>query len=251
MFDSPGAYDRFMGRYSVPLAAEFIEFASTGRGDKVLDVGSGPGALTGTLIARLGAEVSAVDPSEPFVATLADRYPQVDARVASAESLPFADDTFDQVLSQLVVHFMADPVAGLREMGRVTRRGGRVAACVWDLAGGKSPISNFWTAARDLDPTLEDESWRPGTARGQLEALFQQAGLGEVEEGMLTVRVTHHTFEEWWEPFTDGVGPAGDYVARLAPDARARLADRCREILGEPPIVIEGVAWAARARSPG
>lgn len=251
MFDSPGAYDRFMGRYSVPLAEQFIGYASTGRGDKVLDVGSGPGALTGTLIARLEADVSAVDPSVPFVATLAERYPQVDVRVAPAESLPFADATFDQALSQLAVHFMTDPVTGLREMGRVTRPGGRVAACVWDLAGGKSPISNFWSAARDLDPTLDDESRRPGTARGQLGALFREAGLGDVEEGMLTVRVTHHTFEEWWEPFTDGVGPAGDYVASLDPDARGRLVDRCREILGEPPIAIEGVAWAARARSPG
>ena len=135
-FDVAGdAYGRFMGRFSEPLAERFLALAGVRDEDRVLDVGCGPGALTARLVARLGAgQVAAVDPSEPFVAAARTRLPGVDVRVATAESLPFDDDAFDAVLAQLVVHFMADPVAGLAEMARVARPGGTVAACVWDHA---------------------------------------------------------------------------------------------------------------------
>ena len=147
------SYDRFMGRYSAPLAPQLADLAGVQRGQRALDVGCGPGALTGELVARLGADsVAAADPSEPFVLAARERHPGVDVRHAAAEELPFPDDEFDVALAQLVVHFMADPVAGLREMARVTRPDGVVAGCVWDLAGGRSPISLFWTAARQLDP---------------------------------------------------------------------------------------------------
>src|SRR5918999_1920901 len=157
------AYDRFMGRYSVPLAPQLADFASVTAGQRVLDVGCGPGALTAELVRRLGpAAVSAVDPSGPFVAAARERYPGVDVRRAAAEQLPFEDETFDASLAQLVVHFMSDPVAGLREMARVTRKGGVVAACVWDHAGGRGPLSVFWKAARELDPGVDDESQLAG-----------------------------------------------------------------------------------------
>ncbi len=131
------AYDRFMGRYSVPLAPRFADFAAVGGGDRVLDVGCGPGALTAELAERLEpGNVWAVDPSDPFVAAARERYPGVRVEKASAEELPFEDRTFDATMAQLVVHFLAQPVDGLREMARVTREGGVVAACVWDLAGG-------------------------------------------------------------------------------------------------------------------
>src|ERR687898_2831921 len=147
------AYDRFMGRYSVPLAPRLADFAGVAPGQRVLDVGCGPGALTAELATRLGADaVSAVDPSEPFVAAARERHPGVSVQRAAAEQLPFEDQAFDAALAQLVVHFMADPVVGLREMARVTRKGGFVAACVWDLAGGTAPLSLFWESARELDP---------------------------------------------------------------------------------------------------
>jgi ubiquinone/menaquinone biosynthesis C-methylase UbiE len=130
------AYDRFMGRYSVPLAPRFADFAAVAPGQHVLDVGCGPGALTAELVKRVGPDaVSAVDPSEPFVAAARERHPGVTVERAAAEQLPFGVGAFDAALAQLVVHFMTDPVAGLREMARVTREGGVVAACVWDLAG--------------------------------------------------------------------------------------------------------------------
>jgi SAM-dependent methyltransferase len=241
------AYDRFMGRYSAPLAPAFAEFARIESGVRVLDVGSGPGALTAELVGRVGAgSVAAVDPSPPFVAAARERHPGVDVREAPAEDLPFEADMFDAALAQLVVHFMSDPVAGIREMARVTRAGGTVAACVWDLGGGQAPISTLWTAARELDPDVSDESWRAGAREGHLEQLFEEAGLGGIDGALLTVTVEHETFDEWWEPFTLGVGPAGSYTAGLDAAARERLRERCEQLLPPAPFSITAAAWAAR-----
>ncbi|HEX5617118.1 MAG TPA: class I SAM-dependent methyltransferase, partial [Solirubrobacteraceae bacterium] len=178
-----------------------------------------------------------------------ERHPGVDVRHASAEDLPFADDAFDGALAQLVVHFMSDPVAGVREMARVTRPGGVVAACVWDHADGRGPLSLFWDAARKLDPHLEDESGLAGAREGHLAELFREAGLHDVEDGLLSVGVEHPSFEEWWEPFTLGVGPAGAYVAGLAPDQRDRLRELCRSRLPAPPFTVTARAWAVRGRA--
>jgi SAM-dependent methyltransferase len=157
------AYDRFMGRYSRLLSRQMAEFARVRAGQRALDVGCGPGALTAELVTRLGpSAVTAVDPSEPFVHAARARNPGVAVERASADDLPFPDGAFDAVLAQLVVHFMADPVAGLLEMTRVTRRDGVVAACVWDHAGGQGPLGAFWHAARELDPGIDDESQLPG-----------------------------------------------------------------------------------------
>ncbi|MGH3103779.1 MAG: class I SAM-dependent methyltransferase [Gaiellaceae bacterium] len=242
------AYDRFMGRYSVLLAPQLADFAAVAAGQRVLDVGCGPGALTAELVTRLGPDaVSAVDPSEPFVAAARERHPGVSVRRAAAEQLPFGDQAFDAALAQLVVHFMADPVVGLREMARVTRKQGVVAACVWDHAGGQGPLSLFWEAAHELDPDVEDESQLAGAREGHLAQLFQAAGLREIEESALSVGVEHPSFEDWWEPYTLGVGPAGDHVARLDDAERQRLRDRCRDRLPEPPFDIPADAWVVTA----
>jgi SAM-dependent methyltransferase len=243
----PDAYDRFMGRYSAPLAPLFADFAKISTGQRVLDVGCGPGALTAVLVDRLRPDaVSAVDPSESFVAAARDRYPGVDVRLGAAELLPFEDGSFDAALAQLVVHFMSQPVDGLREMARVTRSGGVVAACVWDLAGDSGPLNLFWRAARELDPEVEDESHLAGTREGHLAELFHSGGLHEIEIGTLSIGVKHATFEDWWEPFTLGVGPAGRYAAGLDTGRQTRLRELCRELLPETPFVIDARAWAAR-----
>jgi SAM-dependent methyltransferase len=240
------AYDRFMGRYSALLAPQLADFAGVQTGQRVLDVGSGPGALTAQLVRRLGPEaVAAVDPSGPFVAAARARYPGVDVRQASAEELPFADGAFDAAIAQLVVHFMSDPVAGLAEMARVTRHDGVVAACVWDHAGSQGPLSLFWRAALELDPGIEDESQLAGTREGHLAELFVAAGLRQVEEAVLAAGFEHPTFEEWWDPFTHGVGPAGSYVATLGAEQQAELRERCRALLPAAPFVLTARAWAA------
>jgi SAM-dependent methyltransferase len=250
-FEVPAdAYARFMGRFSEPLAVSFADFAGVGTGQSVLDVGSGPGALTTELVRRVGpGSVAAVDPSPPFVAALGARLPDVDVRSASAEDLPFPDDTFDGALAELVVHFMTDPVAGLREMARVTRPGGVVAACVWDHDGGRSPLSTCWQAANELDPDAVDEDGLPGTRQGHLEELCAAAGLQDVGSTVLSVGVVFDDFEDWWQPYTRGVGPLGDYIRSLDDPGRDALRSRCAELLLPTPFTVRGSAWAVRARA--
>jgi SAM-dependent methyltransferase len=241
------AYDRFMGRYSALVAPQMADLAGVGSGQRVLDVGCGPGALTSELVERVGASgVSAVDPSEQFVAAAGERHPGADVRRAAAEELPFADGEFDAALAQLVVHFMADPVRGLAEMTRVTRAAGVVSACVWDHAGGQTPLAPFWQAVHELDPDAEDESELAGGREGHLAVLLVEAGLREVEETALPVRLEHATFEEWWEPFTLGVGPAGSYVTALDSAQQVELRERCRQRLPDGPFTLPARAWAAR-----
>jgi SAM-dependent methyltransferase len=241
------AYERFMGRYSVHLAPQLADLAGIASGQRVLDVGCGPGALTTELVGRVGAKaVTAVDPSESFVTATRARLPGVDVRTAPAEELPFVDERFNATLAQLVVHFMRDPVAGLREMGRVTRVDGVVAACVWDHAGGGGPLATFWNAAHELDMDVIDESKLAGAHEGHLVELFREVGLQDVEQHVLEVHVEHETFEDWWEPYTLGVGPAGAFVAGLDDQSRATLRDRCRAALPPAPFVLTARAWAAR-----
>lgn len=241
------AYDRFMGRYSRLLSWQLADLASVSSGQRVLDVGCGTGALTGELVARLGpAAVAAVDPSEPFVAATRERHPGVDVRRSPAEHLPFPDATFDAALAQLVVHFMKDPVQGLAEMARVTRRGGVVAASVWDHGGGEGPLGIFWDAARTRDPEIDDESDRPGVRKGHLAELFEAAGLRDIESSALGVSLEHPTFDAWWEPFTRGVGPAGAYLASLDADQRITLREDCRRRVPSEPFTVTAVAWVAR-----
>jgi SAM-dependent methyltransferase len=243
------AYQQFMGRYADPLAPLFADAAGVRAGEaggqRALDVGCGPGALTAVLVERLGAgAVAAIDPSPPFVAAARARFPGVDVRQGAAESLPHDDGSFDVALAQLVVHFMADPVGGLREMARVTASGGTVAACTWDFGGGRGPLSPFWAVAGRLRGT-GGESGLPGTRAGQLTELFERAGLAGVTETDLTVSVRHETFADWWLPYTRGVGPAGDYVAGLAAGEREELRAACAAELGPGPVTIESAAWVA------
>jgi SAM-dependent methyltransferase len=215
----------------------------------VLDVGCGPGALTGVLLERLGADlVAAIDPSESFVSAVAERFPDLDVRRGVAEELPFPDDRFDLVLAQLVVHFMSDPVAGLREMARVTRPDGRIGACVWDHAGGGGPLSTFWQAVSDTDAESSGEAERPGTRQGHLAELCTEAGLRDIDSSSLTVTAPFASFADWWEPYTFGIGPAGAYVNGLDSARREALRARCQELLPAAPFELSASAWCVTAR---
>jgi SAM-dependent methyltransferase len=245
-------YGKFMGRYSEQLAVSFARVVDLAPGQRVLDVGCGPGALTAQLVDRVGPQaVVAVDPSAPFVEAARLRFPGTEVLLGSAEDLPFPDGSFDATLAELVVHFMSDPVGGLREMARVTREGGVVAACVWDMAEGPSPLSTFWSAVHVLDPDAPDESHLPGVRDGHLVELAHAAGLTDVEQTVLSVAVGYQSFEEWWEPYTFGVGPAGNHVAALDAATREALREQCRELLPDAPFEVAARAWCMRGLAPG
>ncbi len=243
------AYDRFMGRYSRLLVGQMADIAGVEAGQRVLDVGCGPGALTSELVERVGAEnVVAVDPSASFVEAARDRFPGVTILQASAEQMPLPEGWFDAALAQLVVHFMADPIAGLVEMKRVTRPDGIVAACVWDHGGGMGPLGLFWRTARELDPKVEDESDLAGSREGHLAELFAAAGLRDLKETVVSADLEHATFDDWWQPFTQGVGPAGAYVVGLDAGSREELREACRQQLPDGTFVVPARAWAVSGR---
>jgi SAM-dependent methyltransferase len=245
------AYEQHVGRYGAQLAAAFCEFAGVEPGMRVLDVGCGPGALTETLARRLGAaSVSAAEPSEPFAKACRSRVPGAEVIVAAAEVMPFADASFDATLSQLVVNFLEDANAGVREMARVTRSGGVVAACVWDYAGEMILLRAFWDAARDVSPELgaaQDEGVvMPWCREGELARLWEQTGLRDVRSGALRVHASYRDFDDLWAPFPSGVAPSGAFCASLDDEARAALREAYRRRLGvgDQPFQLSARAWA-------
>jgi ubiquinone/menaquinone biosynthesis C-methylase UbiE len=249
-FTAPGdAYDRFMGRYSRELAPRLIGFAGVVEGMRALDVGCGSGLLTSALADRLGAaNVAAADPSEPLLAACADRVPGADVRRAPAEELPWPEASFDAVLSQLVMNFVADADAAVAEMCRVTAPGGIVASCTWDYAGGMRMLRTFWDAAAELDPRAPVESNMRYRTEEELASLWERGGLDDVETGPLEVEVAYDGFDDYWEPFTLGVGPAGMYCASLDPEQRGALREGCFRRLGSPagPFSVTARAFAVR-----
>jgi SAM-dependent methyltransferase len=233
------------------LSVGLADVAGVVAGMSVLDVGCGPGGLTQELVARVGADhVAALDPSPPFVEACRTRNPGVDAREGVAEQLPFEDDAFDASLASLVVAFMQDADAGVREMARVTKPGGVVAACMWDTRDGMMMLRHFWTAAKQLDPGVSGEHVLVGTKEGALADLLAGAGLSDVEDGAISAQASYESFDDWWEPFTFGIGPAGGYCVSLDDEQRAALREACRTELGDPtgPFTLDARAWYARGR---
>ncbi|MFN8186168.1 MAG: class I SAM-dependent methyltransferase [Gaiellales bacterium] len=225
-----------MGRYSRPLAGVFADAAGILPGQRALDLGCGPGALTSELVARLGAEaVCAVDPSPEFVQDCAARNPGVDVRLGQAESIPFGDGEFDAALAQLVLHFVSDPPFAASEMRRVVRPGGTVAACVWDFAEEMRMLRLFWDAALTIDPSAPDEARTLRFSReGELSGLLSESGLSEVVETTLSVESSYSGFDELWAGFLQGIGPAGWFCLSLADDRRELLRTELFRRLGSP-----------------
>jgi SAM-dependent methyltransferase len=248
LFANAAAYQQFMGRYSDRLAPEFARAAGVAAPERVVDVGCGSGALTTVLAEIVGAEnVSGVDPSEPFVAEARRRLPEADVRVAPAESLPFADDTFDVALAQLAFHFVDDPAQSVAEMRRVTRPGGRVAACVWDMTGGMTLLRSYWAAAAEAGTSRTDESERFGGHPGQLAALWREAGLRDVVDESITVASRYDDFDELWRAIVGGVGPVGVHASSLDETKRAEVAAALHRLVGAPagPFELTARAWYA------
>ena len=247
-------YDAFMGRYSLPLAELFADAAGVSAGATALDVGCGPGALTGVLVSRLGSgAVYACDPSPPFRDACAERYPGAVVELGRAESIPFGERVVDHALAQLVLHFVSDPVRAANEMARVARPGGTVAACVWDFAEGMELLRAFWDAALSVDPDAPDEARTLRFGRpGEIAELFASVRLDDVVESTLGVASTYASFDELWNGFLGGVGPAGAYCLSLSDADRDRLRVALFARCGSPdgPLTLHAVARCAVARVP-
>ncbi|HVS85074.1 MAG TPA: class I SAM-dependent methyltransferase [Gaiellaceae bacterium] len=230
---SSDAYDRFMGRYSRPLAVQFSEFAGVLEGMRVLDVGAGTGALTQQLVHLVGEEnVAAAEPSPDYVETIRGRFPYADVRQAPAEQLPWEDGTFDAALAQLVVVFLADAPRAARELARVTRSGGAVATAMWEAEGVE-----MMNALNEVRRRLRPGGYAPSTEyrdESSLRRLFEEAGLRDVESTALEVEVEYATVDELWEPAIRVGGPGGPVVDALTPEELAHGRGIFEEALGRP-----------------
>jgi SAM-dependent methyltransferase len=247
-FDA-GSYDRFMGRYSVELAPLFADFAGVGSRGRALDVGAGPGPLAAALADRLGAGgVSAAEPSEEFVAALRHRLPEVDARVARAEELPWEDASFDAVLAQLVVGFLADAPAAVAEMLRVARPGGVVAVCMWEEDGLElsPPLRAARRAAAPAGAPPPPEL--PFRSESTIRALLEDSGLEAVETTALEVASQYSSFDEFWDVATAMIGPDSEWLHGLDASRRELGRTAARTALGSPEgtFALRGRAAAAR-----
>ncbi len=259
MFAREQNYEQFMGRWSRLLAPEFIEFSELSPGGRVLDVGSGTGALSFALIEGESCEeVVGIDPSSSFVNYATDQGPEGRAtfEVGDAQELRFEDDSFAHCLSLLVVNFIPDPKKAMAEMARVTQQGGVIAAAVWDYSDGMRMLRVFWDEAIALDPSADarDERHMPYCSENELVDLWRSAGLQEVESGSISIEQRFDSFDAYWQPFLLGTGPAGAYVASLSPEQQESLRKRLQARLdpsGEGgPVVLEAKVWAVKGIVP-
>ena len=238
------AYDRLMGRYLPTLGVAFADAAGVEPGQRALDVGCGPGGLTTVLVRRLGAEqVAAIDPSPSFVAACRERHPGTDVRQGVAEQLPWPDDSFDVTLGSLITGFLRDPAQAATELRRVTRPGGRVGLCFWEIE--RMPlITIYWQAVFSVDPEAQGEADLFGRREGQLSGLLADAGLQDVTETSLATTAEYAGPDDWWSSFTGGAGPVGAQYARMDDDQRARVRAKALELLGQPEGTFSLVAHA-------
>ena len=257
IFSEADAYERFMGRWSRSLAPDLVKFAGVRDGETVLDIGSGTGALSAAVVAAApSGRVTGIDPSAPYVehARSSHGSERVTFEVGDAQQMRFAETTFDRTLSLLVLNFIPDAGKALGEMKRVTRKGGTIAAAVWDYGEGMEMLRVFWDEAVAADSAAQskDERHMKYCRRGEMSALWREQGLTDVVEEGLTIPTRFASFDDYWSPFLAKQGPAGAYVASLSPAARDGLRERLRRrLVGNGPdsgFTLHARAWAARGR---
>jgi SAM-dependent methyltransferase len=259
MFSASAGYERFMGRWSRLLAPAYVAFVGVKNGDRVLDVGTGTGALAPALEAATpSGEVVGVDPSEGFIsyARKNAKSARVRFEVGDAQALQFKDASFDQTMALLVMNFVPDHTKAVGEMRRVTRPQGVVSACVWDYNAGMEMLRFFWGEVVALDPGMapKDERNMKLSREGQLGELWKKAGLVNVQEKPVVIEQAFASFDDYWGPFLKGAGPGGAYVVSLTDERRRQLEARMRKrLLGDRQdgaFALKARAWCVRGEVP-
>ncbi len=255
MFTVSSGYERYMGRWSRLLAPAYVGFAGVKNGERILDVGTGTGALASALeVAMTSSELAGIDPSEGFInyAKKNAKSGRVSFEVGDAQALRFKDASFDHTMSMLVMNFIPDHNKAIAEMRRVTRSKGVVSSCVWDYNEGMQSLRFFWDEVVALDPGIapKDERNMKLTREGQLGELWRKAGLVNVQEKPLVIDQAFSSFEDYWGPFLTGVGPGGAYVVSLPLERRVQLEARLRKrLLGnrdDGAFVLKARVWCVR-----
>ena len=251
------AYEIFLGRWTKELAPCLLDFAGFAEDGPLLDVGTGTGSLARAMATRWPSRpVIGVDVSAPYVdyARTQTKAAHPEFQIGDAAALQFGDGAFAGVTAQLVLNFVPNADGALREMCRVTRRGGRVAAAVWDFRGGLVYQRLFWDTAAGIDPRAAEARDRLFSGAlalpDGLSRLFTDAGLAEVQRGSLTIRMNYANFDDYWQPLLGGQGPVGTYVTSLDDDLRRRVAEAVRRSYcsGAPDgeRSLTATAWAVR-----
>lgn len=249
------AYEQYVGRWSRPVATEFLRWLAPSPGLAWADIGCGTGALTSTVLSTCEpSSVSGVDSSEAFVSLARQRIsdPRVRLEVGDATHLPWASDVSDVTVSGLVLNFVRDHEAMVREMARVTRSGGWVAAYVWDYAGGMEMMRRFWDAAIAVSPEgarLDEAERFPLCRPDPLQTLFERAELESVAVRAIDVQTVFKSFDDYWQPFLGRTGAAPTYLASVSDEVRERIRLHLESLLAPPQggaIELTARAWAVR-----
>jgi SAM-dependent methyltransferase len=247
MFQIGGGYERYMGRWSRLLAPRYAAFAGVEDGERILDVGTGTGALPASLPR---SEVVGVDPSAAFIEH-AKQNARARFEVGDAQSLRFGDASFDHAMAMLVINFIPDHEKAVAEMRRVTRAGGTVSAAVWDYGDGMESLRIFWDEAVALDPAAAPKHERNMKLcrQGELSELWRKSGLAGVREEAVVIEQAFSSFDDYWQPFLAGVGPGGAYVASLSKERSSALGERLRARWPGGPFALRARAWCVKGRT--
>jgi len=250
-------YDLQMGRWSRRLAGAFLDFVGTTDGERVLDVGCGTGSLCFAVAERSrNSEVHGIDLSDAYIehATRINPYPKIAFEVGNACTLELPDQSFNRVLSLLVLHFVSRADQAVAEMRRVARPGSVVGAAVWDIRGGVIASRLFYDTAAVLDPEAKVHRnrnyTRPLTRPGELGTAWRSAGFRDVVETTLSIRMVFASFDDFWAPYLGKDGPGAEYVASLPNSKRAHLRDAVRSAFldgeADGPRSFAATAWAVK-----
>jgi SAM-dependent methyltransferase len=257
MFEVAEAYERQRGRSSKILAPLFVDFV--GVQGEVLDVGCGTGALTFAIAkSERVSKIVGLDLSEAFLAYARSKTddPRISFESGDAQNLRFSDASFDQCLALLVMRFIPDAPKAAREMRRVTRPGGVMATAMWDTTGGNELNDSLSDAALSLDPNAPQDKDTPGVygKAEELISLWTAAGIRNIEVKNIVFPCGFDSFDDFWQPLTEGQGPAGAYLRRISEDHRAALRERLRRKLcgtcTDGPFTLSAKAWAVRGTVP-